>query len=396
MVGMSSKIILLLIVALLTACGRLSFSQSPAADQPASPPDGATGPTASQWPIPDWQQTSPEAQGIDSASLTKALQDALDAGLQLDSLLVIRNGRLVGEVYFPGSSASRQHKVFSITKSVISLLIGEAIAQGQLPGTGQSIWDYFPSQGVQNWDERKAALTIEHLLTMTSGLAWDEGQIAGMTSGRDWAGFVLDLPMAADPGTTFNYCSGCTHLLSAILEQATGQSAEAYARQVLFGPMGIEAFTWAADPQGHSTGGWGLEMRSRDLARLGLLALNQGAWNGRQLIPAEWVQTASRPHVEQTDYPEDAYGYLWWTSQPGISTDYWYEARGLYAQRIIVVPERQLIVVTTASAQDMPRNIHRMVIEGIVPAIQSDGPLPENPPALESWQDLLNSLSGRS
>jgi CubicO group peptidase (beta-lactamase class C family) len=392
---MITKIILLLIVALLTACGRPSSSRSPSLNRSDGRPLGGTPPTIPQSLIPDWQLTSPEAQGIDSALLAGALQKALDDGLQLDSLLVIRNGYLVSEAYFSGNSAGQPHKVFSITKSVISLLIGEAIAQGLLPGVDQSIWETFPNQDIQNWDERKAAITIEHLLTMTAGLAWDESQIAQMTSGRDWAGYILDLPMAADPGTTFNYCSGCTHLLSIILEQAAGKTAEAYARQVLFEPMGIDAWTWVADPQGHSVGGWGLEMRSRDLAKLGLLSLSDGNWNGRSLVPEAWMQTASQPHTLQTDYTEDAYGYLWWTAQPDTSTDYWYEARGLYAQRIIVVPDRKLIVVTTASAQDMQRNIHRMVLEGIVPAILSNEPLPENPSALETWQSLLQSLSGQ-
>jgi CubicO group peptidase (beta-lactamase class C family) len=393
---MSIRIVLLLFIAtLLAACGRQKTPQPIPYPKPVNQPGAVTGSSATIWPIPDWQTSSPEAQGIDSAKITQAVQNTLESGLQLDSLLIIRDGVLIGEAYFPGSSAQQQHRIYSITKSVISLLIGSAVAQGHLPGIDQPIWTYFPSQEIQNWDERKAAITIEHLLTMTAGLAWDESQIAQMTSNRDWTAYILDLPMADAPGQKFNYCSGCTHLLSVILEKTTGLLAQEYARQVLFEPMGIESYAWAVDPQGHSVGGWGLEMRSRDLARLGLLGLNQGSWNGQQLIPAEWMQAATKPQILQTDHPQDAYGYLWWTAQPDPSGDYWFEARGLNAQRIIIVPDRSLIVVTTASAQDMQRDIQRMVLEGILPAIQSDAPLPENHQALEEWQTLLAKLATR-
>jgi CubicO group peptidase (beta-lactamase class C family) len=391
---MSTRIfMLLLIVPLLAACGREKSHQLTPYPKPVYQTGAETGNSTSIWPVPDWQTTSPEALGIDSGQLAAAIQDSLNSGLQLDSLLVIRNGTLIGEVYFPGSSMQQRHRIFSITKSVISLLIGSAVAQGHLPGIDQTIWTYFSPSDVQNWDERKAAITIEHLLTMTAGLAWDESQISRMAGSRDWAGYMLDLPMADIPGQKFTYCSGCTHLLSVILEKVTGLAAHEYARQVLFEPMGIASYFWAVDPLGHSVGGWGLEMRSRDLARLGLLGLHQGNWQNQQLVPSEWMQTASEPHIVETNSPQHAYGYLWWTAIPGSASDYWYSARGLNAQRIIIVPDRQLIVVTTANREDSEGKIDRMVLEGIVPAIQSDTPLTETPQALEAWQSFQAKLT---
>ena len=268
--------------------------------------------TASDWPTQGWRTAAPETQGMDPALLAQAVEVAEENDLSLHSLLVIRHGVIVSETYFPNYGAETLHELYSVTKSFTATLLGIALDQGKLTGVDQRVLDFFPDREFSNLDPRKQAMTLEDLLTMTSGLDWVEGDASyrAMYMSQDWAKMVLDLPMTADPGSKFLYCSGCSHVLSAVFTQVTGESLRDFAQANLFKPLGIKKFTWESDEHENSIGGWGLSLAPRDMAKLGYLYLHQGQWDGKQIVSAEWVKTAMQKHVTTED--QDGYGYQWW------------------------------------------------------------------------------------
>jgi CubicO group peptidase (beta-lactamase class C family) len=208
-------------------------------------------------------------------------------------------------------------------------------------------------------------MTLEHLLTMTSGLEWVEGDSAyrAIYASRDWVKSMMDMPMRSQPGAQFNYCSGCSHVLSAIVQAKTGRNVRDFAEKELFAPLGIVGARWDTDTQGIPIGGWGLQLTPREMAKLGFLYLHNGVWDGRQIVSAEWVRTATEKHTS-TD-SQLGYGYQWWI-YPRWGA---YAALGLNGQTIFVVPDLNLIIVTTA-ATDGHDAIFRLIDQYIVPAAQ--------------------------
>lgn len=309
---------------------------------------GAPASADNRWPTQTWRVSSPEAEGMDPARL-RQLDAAIDQRrLAIHSLLIVRNGAIVAERYAPPYDAATRHTLYSVTKSVTSALVGAAIADGRLPGVDAPIATLLPPGALAGDDPRRQAITLEHLLTMTAGLAWVEGDPAygRMVRSPDWVESVLALPMAEAPGARFNYCSGCSHVLSAILDRAVEPGLLGYAEETLFAPLGIRDVRWETDPAGRPVGGWGLELTPRDMAKLGYLYLNQGQWDGRQIIPAAWVAASVTAHVATDE--AFGYGYQWWTAP----RDGAYFARGRGGQLIIVAPERALVVVVTAALPD--------------------------------------------
>jgi CubicO group peptidase (beta-lactamase class C family) len=337
----------LLILALLAGCAGLN----PAA------PAVETAPF-------EWTTSTPEEQGMESAALAKAIEIGKQPDLNLHSLLVIRNGVIVSETYYGSFKQDTPHELYSVTKSFTSTLIGIALDQGKLDGIDRPVLEYFPKLGVEAVDAEKSAMTVEHLLTMTSGLDWIEGDpvYRAMYMSRDWTKYVLDVPMRAPPGTEFNYCSGCTHVLSAILSQSIGMDEREFADRYLFGPLGIDDYQWDTSSEGNLIGGWGLFLTPRDMARLGYLFLQEGKWQWQQIVSADWVRQATEKHVE-TGGDWD-YGYQWWV-EPDLGA---YTASGRYGQHIYVHPASNLVVVTTAAADD-GGPILKMIKEVILPAV---------------------------
>ena len=219
----------------------------------------------------EWSTSSPEAQGMDSQKLAEMLAAIEQQHLNLHSLLIIRNGYLVSENYFGSYQPDTRHQLYSVTKSFIATLIGIALDKGYLDGTDQRIVDFFPERAFANLDEQKAAMTLDDTLTMRTGLDWQEGDPAyrALYLSPDWVKYVLDEPMIAAPGSQFNYCSGCSHVLSAVLSQTTGMNPRDFAEQYLFKPLGITNVQWDTDAQGIPNGGWGLQLTPRDMAKLG-------------------------------------------------------------------------------------------------------------------------------
>jgi CubicO group peptidase (beta-lactamase class C family) len=330
------------------------------------------------FPTTGWRTSAPEEQGIDSAKLGEVLGQLRLGTESVHSLLVIRNGFVVLDASSYPFRPDQPHWLYSAVKSITSTLVGVAIDRGYIESVDQSIWDFFSQADTANMDERKAAITLRHLLTHTSGLMmWSREDYAMYDLTADdqsWVQYVLDMPMTAAPGMQFNYLDANTQLLSAIIGQVTGMSAADFAQEVLFAPLDMTPSAWRADPQGVSWGGDGLALSPYDMAKLGYLYLHHGEWDGQQIVSPEWVAAATA--VQTGTSISEAYGYLWWVGDFGVYPNFL--ARGHGGQEIWVVPDQDLIVVLTGdNAIAGPTWIDAF----IMPAIVSDEALPANPQA---------------
>ncbi|MDB6086011.1 MAG: serine hydrolase [Gammaproteobacteria bacterium] len=343
---------------------------------------------ATPWPDHEWPRAAPEAVGLAPEPLGALDADFASGKLPLiDSFLVARCGAIVYErtyphdygaiyakqahergplnphltgpynyfdpfwhPYFHGSGA---HSMQSISKTVTATTIGIAIARGDFKASLDTpVLQFFDVRHVKNVDDRKRRMTLRNVLTMTTGLDWNEelpyndphNPTAPMEASKDWVGFVIDLPMANEPGSTFAYSSGATELLAHIFKRATGQDIEAYAKRFLFEPLGIHEYHWKRTPLGVVDTEGGLFLTSEDLARIGYLYLRGGQWHGEQLIAPEFLKEALTPHIDTgTGWK---YVYQWWL-YPYDSRLLW-TARGIGGQLLMISPEDDLIVVTTA------------------------------------------------
>lgn len=326
-----------------------------------------------------WRTASPESQGVDSAMLADAIEAARQRGLNIHSFLLIRNGVLISEAYFFPYDGKSPHDIASVTKPITTTLIGLAIEQGKIESVSQPMLSLFAGRNAANVDERKRRVTVEHLLTMSSGLACKaqagEPTLWEMLSAPDNAQFMLDLPMVAEPGGNYVYCSGGMHLLSAALKQRTGMNAEAFARKHLFAPLGITNLIWPRDAQQVSHGFGNLHLLPRDMAKLGRLFLDDGKWQGKQLIPAAWIKEATRSHIKTGGAGSSDYGYGWRVPTNGGLVAF--EAGGRGGQQISVLPTKNAVIVFNGggfSSGDFMKQVQA--------ALKSDQALPENPAAL--------------
>ncbi len=330
---------------------------------------------------------------MDSELLADMLDTIQKLEYDIDSVLVVRNGYLVLDAYIHPFRPSATHTIRSCTKSIISALGGIAIEAGYIEGVNQPVLDFFPDRAVANLDGNKQAITLEHLLTMTSGLNCRDSYLyrwrglRQMAASEDWVQFVLDLPMAEEPGTRFEYCNGVSFLLSAIIQETTGMSALDFAEEHLLDPLGISTVSWPSNPQGITIGYSELHMLPRDMAKIGYLYLKGGLWDGEQVVPSAWIAASTRKHVPAT--LQDGYGYQWWIDSSGI-----YMALGYGGQFIFVVPELNMVVVFTSDLPESDFYVPQtMLNEYIIPAAQSSTPLPDNPDGVALLQSLVEDLA---
>ena len=308
-----------------------------------------------------WTISSPAAEGVDANTLLSAFEAIRDGSYPgVDSMVVVRHGRLVAEGYFNGFGRDSLHDLRSTGKSFTSALTGIAIGQG-LIGLDDPISQHLPQfESSKNLDARKRAITVLDLLHMNSGLDcndWDPaspGNETKMYQANDWVQFILDLPMARDPGLVASYCSGGVVVLGHILSTRSGMLLDDYAATNLFAPLGIQQSRWRRSPDGRATGGGGLWLTPRDAAKFGTMYLQGGTWNDARVVPADWVQQSQ----ERVDaLAGDGYGFLWWKRAfpHGAGTVECYFTSGNGGNFIFVFPTLELVVVFTGSNYDSPR-----------------------------------------
>jgi Cu-Zn family superoxide dismutase len=324
------------------------------------------------WPTAGWDTAAPEAQGMDPALLGQVEQRVQAELPLLSALAVVRGGDIVFERYY-GQTADEPIHLWSVTKSVTSMAVGLAIDEGLLR-LDQTIGGVIPERIPAGADPRTANVTIENLLTMTSGWAWDSTtDFLHLDDAEDWAARTLGLPMACDPGTCYEYNSGNAHLLSVIVQQVTDQTEANYLQGRLFAPLGIAPPSWRQSPQGETAGAFGLELNARAVAKLGFLYLNQGVWDGQQIVPAAWVATSTTQHSSGTspagvNLGQTSYGYLWWVTEVAGYPAYF--GLGYGSQVLYVVPGLDLVAVALVAEPnvELQQNPIPLIEELVVPA----------------------------
>ena len=250
----------------------------------------------------EWQTSTPENQAMDVVKLSQIMDYIDEENLDMHSLIVVRNGYIVLEEYWGRYKPYTVHDTYSVTKSFTSALIGIAMREGYIESLEQKVLDFFPDMTLENPDSRKGNITLKHILTMSAGLEWDEEKtflgnpIFKMTTADDPVQYVLDLQVVSRPGTKWNYNSGISHLLSAIITEITPYDTLGFAQEFLFGPLGIYEGSWQRYRNGTYIGGYGLELLPRDMAKLGLLYLQNGNWNGEQVVPADYIAESVKTH----------------------------------------------------------------------------------------------------
>jgi len=347
------------------------------------------------WPTVKWLESTPEEQGMNSESFVEMLDLLNVFDYAIDSIVVVRNGYVVLDVkkYPFGNIPNEKHNIFSCTKSVISVLIGIAIDKGFIKNVYQPVIGFFPEKQIKHLDDSKKGMTLEHLLTMTTGLNCQDSylyQWAGLNQmeiSLDWVQHILDLPMAEEPGTHFEYCNGASFLLSAIIQKTTGVNAFEFANENLFTPLGISHISWSGNRQGEALGYTGLQMLPRDMAKIGYLILTNGIWDGKQIVTSSWIEKSTQRHIYGT--LQEGYGYQWWTDDSGIIMGLGY--RGQY---IIIEPKLDLVVVFASSLGEENFYLPEQLLKNfIVPAVHSTEPLSKNPEAEASLYSLIYDLS---
>ncbi|HEY8446329.1 MAG TPA: serine hydrolase [Thermomicrobiales bacterium] len=328
-------------------------------------------PRRDYWPTVEWRKAGPDRMGVDREAVRLA-GDVIARDLpHVTGLVVVRHGYIVHERYF-GDSYGRDDpvNVRSITKSVIGTLIGIAVAEGKLK-LDQTLGELIPDRIPPEADPRTREITVRHLLTMTSGWAWDIGtDYQRLIASDDWARLTLSLPVVYEPGTFYAYNTGGSHLLSIILSEVTGQDTADYAQEKLFDPLGIPRPSWQRSPQGKVSGGFGLELTPRDMAKLGELYLNEGRWDDQRIVPASYIRHAISVKSSGDSTGGAQYGYQWWvTNTDGYHAAF---ALGFGGQYVYIVPDLDLTVVIAAGFETPPAGFGppRPVIENIiVPAV---------------------------
>ncbi len=359
-----------------------------------STPELSGSPAAPTWPAAEWPHSEPEAQGMSSVELSAMLERIESDNPGIRSVTVIRYGTVVLDIQIPPYSSGVRHDIHSCTKSVLSALVGIAIDRGDLPGLDTPVLSFFPDYEVANLDADKRALTLGHLLTMSAGLKTKDSYLYNwvglgkMRASENWAQYVLDLPVATKPGSRFEYSNGVSELIAIILQKATGQSAADYAREHLFEPIGIVDYTWQGSRPDDSWGYSGLSLDPLGMARLGYLYLRGGEWDGKQVVPATWVQSSTSPQITAGTMAK-SYGYQWWVG------DDMFMMQGYGGQFVYVLPAQDLVVVFTGALPQQRFFTPRvLLVSYIEPAAVAEFALAANPTAaarLDSLAQLLGS-----
>ncbi|RVU33257.1 class C beta-lactamase-related serine hydrolase [Rheinheimera riviphila] len=346
----------------------------------AAPPPVSEQPSGINWQptaAADWPVSTATAEGLNSTLLDQAYQAGrTENGLY--AVLVAKRGLLVGEAYYNDKKASDLLHLRSVTKTLVSTLIGIAIAERKIQSLDQPINDFLRAD-YGSLLNNKTDITIRHLLTMSSGISWDESQLSGYTdweSSSDPTRYVLERGLLTTPGLQFNYNSGASHLLSVILTKATGVSTESYARTKLFTPLGIANWNWPKLRDGFTNGAAGLQLTARDLTKLAVLWQQQGRWQQQQLVSASYLLTAAESQrnlrASVGGLNLTGYGFLWWLgSDNGRALQL---AWGYGGQFALTLPAQDTTILVMgynvpSNVRDQERRLMELVVQKILPAI---------------------------
>ena len=331
-------------------------------------------------------RATPESQGI-SSDLFAALLRELDASKDTDMhhFMALRHGKVICECNFAPYPKGMWHITHSMCKSITGMAIGMLIEEEKLK-LDENIYDIFPNHINAFSKIFRPVITVENLLTMTSGVTFNE---SGIVSGNDWLGSFLNASVNGKPGTEFQYNSLNTYVLSAIVTKRTGETLTEYLTPRLFGPLGITKYYWETCPKGITKGGWGLFLCAEDMAKLGQLYLQKGKWNGQQLVSEYWIEISTARHLKTQN---DTYGYgyqLWMEQRPGS-----FEYNGMLGQNVIIYPDMDMVLVTNAGNKEMFQDcIMLNIIRKYFPVNYHPADvLPENPLSYSLLKRLCGEL----
>ena len=370
----------------------------------------------SYWPTKSWKKSTPEKQGMDSQKLADMFKILKDEDYKIDNISIIRNGFLVTDYYKYPFKKGDKHIIHSVTKSVLSALIGIAIDKGYIKSVKERVINFFPEKLSFKKGEELKNITLEHLLMMSSGLKTEDNwryKWKGLTKMRtqdDWVHYLLNLPVEKESGKEFDYSNGVSYLISALLFKATKIKPQDFAQRYLFDPLGISKsdVKWSLDPRGVHIGWGGMHMRPSDMAKFGLLFLNKGVWDGKQVISREWIEESTKTRLKSDLY--ENYGYQWWngpamyklekswrhkwnyTMVKSDPIENYYMAVGFMGQFIYVVPDRNMVIVFTShlpvegGQNFIPK---ALVDEYILPSVVSNSPLKEKKEVLQKLNSSI-------
>ncbi len=333
-------------------------------------------------------RSTPESQGISSRAVL-AFVEALECKIEYpNSVMLLRHGQVVAEGWWHPFAPEYRHTLFSLSKSFTSTAVGLAVTEGLL-SVDDAVVSFFPEDLPAEVSPNLAAMRVRHLLSMSTGHAVDTTEFLRGGANENWARAFLARPVEHEPGTVFVYNSGATYMLSAIVQKVTGQKVIDFLRPRLFNPLGITDPWWEECPRGINVGGWGLNIRTEDIARFGQLYLQKGEWQGRQLVPAAWVEEATAWHVANdnggTPEWQQGYGYQFWRCRHNI-----YRGDGAFGQFCVVMPEQDAVLAMTNGTSDL-QGVLDLAWEHLLPAM-CDGALPEDAAAQAALSAKLTAL----
>jgi CubicO group peptidase (beta-lactamase class C family) len=362
-------------------------------------------------------RSTPEQEGVSSAGVIAFLDAIEKSKIEFHSLMILRHGRVIAEGWWAPYSAPLKHTLYSLSKSFTSTAVGLAISEGKFK-LDSKVTSFFPDELPAEVSAHLAAMTVKDLLTMSTGHAKDTiPPMRTNTTGESWAKIFLSLPVEHQPGTHFLYNTGATYMLSAIVQKTTGQNVLEYLKPRLFEPLGIDGMDWEMDPKGIAVGGYGLRIRTEDIAKFGQLFLQKGKWNNQQLISAEWIEMATSKQVENAPATPTAerpnttndwaqgYGFQFWRCTPGHGV----RGDGAFGQFCMMLPEQDMVVAITEESFDLQKSM-RLVWDHLLPAVKEGiakdkqnldaldkkmKSLALLPPSMKSTSTTASRISGR-
>ena len=335
----------------------------------------------------DLPRSAPEAQGVSSPAALGFVAAADKSIDSLHSVMIVRHGKVVAEGWWAPDRPETRHQLYSLSKSFTSTAVGMAIADGKL-NADDEVLKLFPDDAPASPSANLKSMRISDLLRMSTGHQTEPPR----KGDEAWTKTFLSHPVPFKPGSHFQYNTSATYLLSAALQKATGQTLLEYLKPKLFDPLGIENPTWETSPQGISTGGYGLSVRTEDIAKFGQLYLQKGKWQGKQLVPAAWVEEATARQTSNGSNPksdwDQGYGYQFWRSRHGA-----YRGDGAFGQYCIVLPEQDAVIAITAGVKDM-QAVLNLVWDKLLPAFEP-AELPADDATVKKLMSTLKGLTLR-